>query len=196
LRYNRVISTIIPKTASTVAEWLTEFSGKFDQGWAKLREGIYVQQKRSGIIPANSQLPPRPSSIPAWDSLPADQTKLYARMTEAFAASAAYSDHQAGRVTQAIRESGELDNTLIVFIQGDNESGAEGGLEGLFHEQTTITGREETMAEKMAHIDEISDPSLYNQLPAAWACATNSPFPWRKQVASQAGGVRNGMVVS
>lgn len=177
-------------------DWLAKFSGKFDQGWDKLREEIYVRQKRAGIIPANSQLSPRPSSLPAWDSLSADQKKLYARMMEAFAASVAYSDHQTGRVIEAIRESGEFDNTLIVFINGDNGSSAEGGLEGLLYEQTTITGRKETMAEKMAHIDEIGGPSLYNHFPAAWAWATNSPFPWWKQVASQAGGVRNGMVVS
>lgn len=177
-------------------EWLEKFRGKFDQGWDKLREETFARQKRMGIIPANSRLSPRPATLPAWDSLNADQKKLYSRLMEAYAASVSYSDHQTGRLIEAIRETGELDNTLIIYIQGDNGSSAEGGPEGLLYEQSTITGRKESMAEKLSHIDDIGGPKLYNHFPAAWAWATNSPFPWWKQVASQAGGVRNGMVVS
>lgn len=177
-------------------EWLEKFRGKFDQGWDKVREESFVRQKRAGIIPANAQLSPRPESLAAWDSLKPEQKRVYARLMEAFAASVAYSDYQTGRLIEEIRQSGEFDNTLIIFIQGDNGSSAEGGPDGLLYEQSMITGRSETMSEKLANIDEIGGPNLYNQFPAGWAWATNSPFPWWKQVASQAGGVRNGMVVS
>lgn len=177
-------------------EWLAKFRGKFDAGWDKLREETFLRQKRMGIIPPDAKLSPRPDALPAWDSLSADQKKVSARLMEAYAASVAYSDYQTGRLIDAIRETGEFDNTLIVYIQGDNGSSAEGGPDGLLYEQSTITGRKESLDEKLAHIDEIGGPRLYNHFSAAWAWATNSPFPWWKQVASQAGGVRNGMVVS
>lgn len=177
-------------------EWLGKFRGKFDQGWDKLREETFARQKRMGIIPANSKLSPRPKSLPAWSSLNANQKQVYARLMEAFAASVSYSDHQTGRLIEELRASGELDNTLIIYIQGDNGSSAEGGPQGLVYEQSKITGRNESFDELLSHIDDIGSEKLYNHFPAAWAWATNSPFPWWKQVASQAGGVRNGMVVS
>lgn len=177
-------------------EWLGKFRGKFDQGWDKLREETFARQKRMGIIPANSKLSQRPESLPAWSSLNADQKRLYARLMEAYAASLSYSDDQTGRLIEELRASGELDNTLIIYIQGDNGSSAEGGPQGLLYEQSKITGRNESFAELLSGIDDIGSEKLYNHFPAAWAWATNSPFPWWKQVASQAGGVRNGMVVS
>lgn len=176
--------------------WLERFRGQFDQGWDRLRAEIFARQKAMGVIPADSALSPRPEALPAWDSLGPAQKRVYARLMEAYAASVAYSDHQTGRLIEAIRETGEFDNTLVIYIEGDNGSSAEGGLNGLAFEQSTITGRKETFAELERRIDEIGGPNLYNHFPAAWAWALNAPFPWWKQIASQAGGVRNGMVVS
>lgn len=177
-------------------DWIEKFKGKFDAGWDKMREESFARQKRMGVIPAGSKLSPRPDSLPAWDSLSADQKRLYARQMEAFAAAVSYMDTQIGRIVDAIRETGELENTLIVYVQGDNGSSAEGGLNGLAFEQSGITGRKESFDEVLSRIDDIGGPDAYNHFSAAWAWALNAPFPWWKQVASQAGGVRNGLVVS
>jgi len=176
--------------------WLEKFRGKFDHGWDVMREQTYERQKALGVIPADAQLSPRPDSLPAWSSLSEDQKRVYARLMEAFAASLAYADKQVGRVIETIRQTGELDNTLVIYIQGDNGASAEGGLNGMLYEQSPITGRTEELSELLASIDEIGGPNVYNHIPAAWAWAMNSPFPWWKQVASQAGGVRNGLVIS
>lgn len=177
-------------------EWLEKFRGQFDRGWDVVREETFARQKSLGVIPANAQLTPRPESLPAWSSLSTDQQRLYTRLMEAFAAALAHADFQAGRVIEAIRQAGELDNTLVIYIQGDNGGSAEGTLNGMLYEQSMITGRTEELSELLEHIDDIGGPLLYNHIPAAWGWATNAPFPWWKQVASQAGGVRNGMVVS
>lgn len=177
-------------------EWLDKFKGTFDQGWDKVREESFRRQKAMGLIPKDSVLSPRPDSLPAWDTLDAEHRKVYARLMEAYAATVAYSDHETGRLIQALRDSGQFDDTMIVFIEGDNGASAEGGLNGLAFEQSAITGHKETFAELASHYDEIGGPMVYNHFPAAWAWAMNSPYPWWKQIASQAGGVRNGMVVS
>ena len=177
-------------------EWLDKFKGRFDMGWDKLREESFRRQKAMGVIPRDAKLSPRPAALPAWNSLDAEHRKVYARLMESYAASLAYSDHETGRVIQALRDSGQYDNTMIVFIAGDNGSSAEGGLDGLLYEQSGITGRKENFAELAAHYDDLAGPKAYNHFPAAWAWALNSPFPWWKQIASQAGGVRNGMVIS
>ena len=181
---------------SAPKEWLDKFKGKFDQGWDAIREEIYERQKKLGIIPADAKLTPRPSFLPAWSSLSADQKRLYARMMEAYAASLAHSDYQIGRVIESLRASGQLDNTLIVFIEGDNGSSAEGGLHGLLSEHSFINGYDEDLADQLKHIDDIGGPRAYNHYPAGWAWAMDTPFQYYKQVASHFGGVRNGMVVS
>lgn len=177
------------------AEWLARFRGKFDAGWDRVREETFARQKRAGVIPANAQLTPRPSSFPAWNSLSADQRRVYARLMEAYAASLSFADYQIGRVVESLRASGQLDNTLIIFIQGDNGGSAEGGPNGLLFEQSTITGGKEPFSELLRRIDEIGGPNLYNHYPAAWGWAMNTPFPFYKQVASQAGGVRNALAI-
>jgi arylsulfatase len=181
---------------SAPKEWMARFAGQFDQGWDRLREQIFARQKAMGIVPADARISPRPDSLPAWSSLDAEHRKVYARLMEAFAAATAYSDYQTGRVIDELRRSGQLENTLVIYIEGDNGSSAEGGLQGLLYEQSTITGRKESFAELVRHYDDIGGPEVYNHFPAAWAWALNAPFPWWKQVASQAGGVRNGMVIS
>ncbi|MFM2370909.1 MAG: hypothetical protein RIS85_631, partial [Pseudomonadota bacterium] len=177
-------------------EWIDRFKGQFNQGWDKLREETFARQKRRGVIPANARLTPRPESLPAWNSLKPEKKKVYSRLMEAYAATVAYSDFQTGRLIDAVKAGGQFDNTLIIYIEGDNGSSAEGGLNGLSYEQSAITGRKESFAELAANYDKFGGPDLYNHFPAPWAWAMNAPFPYWKQVASQAGGVRNGMVVS
>lgn len=177
-------------------EWLDKYKGRFDQGWDKVREETFRRQKAMGLIPKDSVLSPRPESLPAWDSLDAQHRKVYARLMEAYAATVAYADHETGRLIQSLKDNGQYDNTMIVYIEGDNGSSAEGGLDGLAFEQSAITGHKETFAELASHYDQIGGPHVYNHFNAAWAWAMNSPYPWWKQIASQAGGTRNGMVVS
>ncbi|MGE0666504.1 MAG: sulfatase-like hydrolase/transferase [Sphingomonadales bacterium] len=177
-------------------EWLEKFRGKFDQGWDKVREESFARQKAAGVIPAGTKLTPRPAELPAWDSLSADQKRLYARQMEAYAASVAYMDHEIGRVIQSLKDSGEYDNTLIIFIQGDNGSSAEGGMNGLMFQQSRINGYKEDLAYMVTRIDDIGGPMLYNHFGAAWGWAMNTPFQYYKQVAGYFGGTRNGVVIS
>jgi arylsulfatase A-like enzyme len=177
-------------------QWLKRFRGKFDQGWDAIREETFRRQKMMGVIPANAELTPRPQGLPAWNGLSADQKRLYARYMEAYAASLAFCDEQIGRVIDHLRQNGQLENTLVVFVQGDNGGSAEGGLNGLMYEQSSITGYAEDFDWALKNIDKIGGPEVYNHYPAAWGWAMNAPFPWYKQVASHAGGTRNGLVIS
>lgn len=177
-------------------DWIDKFHGKFDQGWDKLREDIFARQKRMGVIPANAKLTPRPASLPAWDTLSPDQKRLYARSMEAYAGALAFADAQIGRIIQHLKDTGQYDNTLVIYIQGDNGASAEGGLDGLMYEQSALTRSPENFDYKLAHIHDIGTVNAYNHFPAAWAWAMNSPFQWYKQVASHFGGTRNGLVMS
>jgi arylsulfatase A-like enzyme len=178
-------------------EWIAKFKGQFDQGWDKLREETFTRQKQMGVIPANTQLTARPKEIPAWDSLSADQKRLYAHMMEVYAGSLAYVDSNIGRVIKAVEETGELDNTLIVYIQGDNGASGEGTLQGLANEVGVAgNGVEETLPYLLSIIDDLGGPTTYNHYPVGWAHAMDTPFQWTKQVASHFGGTRNDLVIS
>ena len=181
---------------SAPQEWLLKFRGKFDMGWDEMRKQSFERQKALGIIPKDAELTPRPSFLPAWDSLDKDHKKLYSRMMEAYAAALACDDNQIGRIVANLKQTGEFDKTLIIFIQGDNGSSAEGGLQGLHTEESMINGYPEDFKWLLAHIDEIGGPKAHNHFPAAWAWAMNTPFQYYKQVASHLGGIRNGLVVS
>lgn len=176
-------------------EWLDRFKGRFDKGWDELRRDIVARQKRLGVIPRDTADAPRPETLPAWNSLSADEKRLYARYMEAYAASLAYADHQIGRVVQSIEASGQADNTLIIYIQGDNGASAEGSFEGKLFEQSPLSGVREDPAWVLAHIDSIGTAAAYNLIPGGWGWAMNAPFPWSKRYASHFGGTRNGMVV-
>jgi Arylsulfatase A and related enzymes len=177
-------------------EWLQRYRGSFDQGWDALREETFARQKAQGVIPHDARLSPRPDELPAWDSLSADQKLLAARLMEAYAAALAHADHHVGRIVDALKEMGEFDNTLIIFVQGDNGGSAEGGFNGLLFEQSWTNGFEEDLQHVLEHIDDIGGPAAYNHFPAAWGWALNTPFQYYKQVASHFGGTRNGMVMS
>ncbi|MBI1181978.1 MAG: sulfatase-like hydrolase/transferase [Alphaproteobacteria bacterium] len=176
-------------------QWLAEFRGKFDSGWDVVRRQTFERQKAAGVIPADAVLPPRPAAIPAWSSLSKDQQAFAARLMEAHAAAVAHADYQIGRVIDAIRETGELDNTLIIYIQGDNGASAEGGIGGLLFEQSMINSMKEDAAYQMTRIDDIGSYKLYNTYPVGWAWAMNTPFRYYKRIASHLGGIRDGMVM-
>ena len=187
------------------AEWRDKFRGKFDMGWEKLREQIFANQKRLGVIPAGTQLTPWPdgqaeyggAKLPRWDSLSFVQKKLYAREAENFAGYAAYTDNEIGRVIQAVEDMGKLDNTLIIYISGDNGTSAEGTLEGTFNQMTAYNGIL-TLPEavQMLHYENWGSATTYPHMSVAWSWAFDTPFKWTKQIASHFGGTRQGMCIS
>ncbi|MGF1460833.1 MAG: arylsulfatase [Leptolyngbyaceae cyanobacterium] len=177
-------------------EWVEKFAGKFDMGWDKYREETFQRQKKMGVIPADAQLTPRPEALAAWDSLSVDEQRVYARMAEVFAGFTAHVDHEVGRVVDAIDSLGELDNTLVIYMAGDNGSSAEGGFNGLLNEMTFFNGLPEKLEDKVAAIADLGGPMYYNHFPAAWAWAMDSPFQWTKQIASHFGGTQNGLAMS
>src|SRR5690606_1818037 len=146
-------------------EWIDKFKGKFDMGWDKYREETSARQKRRGIIPKNAKRTPRPDSLPAWDSIPEKERQVYARMMEVFAAFTAHTDHEVGRLVDAIDQLGELDNTLVIYMVGDNGSSAEGGLNGLLNEMTFFNGIPEPLDVKLAALDTLGGPKHYNHFP-------------------------------
>ena len=178
-------------------EWIEKFHGKFDMGWNKLREQIFANQKRLGVIPADTKLTPWPDTLPKWDSLSLIQKKLYAREAETFAGYAAYTDHEIGRVIQAVEDMGKLDNTLIIYISGDNGTSAEGTVEGTFNQMTAYNGiLTLPEAEQMLHYENWGSDKTYPHMSVAWSWAFDTPFKWTKQVASHFGGTRQGMAIS
>jgi len=178
-------------------DWIAMFKGQFDQGWDKVREETLARQIQQGVVPAGTKLTARPDSIPAWDSLSPDQKKLYAHMMEVYAGCLAYCDYNIGRVVQAVKDTGEMDNTIIIYIQGDNGASGEGSLQGTANEiGAMINGVPESLDYLLSIMDKLGGPLTYNHYPAGWAHAMDAPFPWTKQIASHFGGTRNGMVIS
>ena len=177
-------------------DWIAKFKGQFDQGWDKVREETFARQKAAGVIPANAKLTVRDPSIPAWDSLNADQKKVFAHMMEVYAAALSHCDNQMARILDTIEAQGELDNTLVIYIQGDNGASGEGGMQGLLNEMTVFNAIPEDMKEVIRRMDELGGPNTFNHYPVGWAHAMCTPFQWCKQIASHFGGTRNGLVVS
>src|SRR5277367_782350 len=178
-------------------EWIDKFHGKFDMGWEKLREEIFANQKRLGVVPPNTQLTQWPDVLPKWDSLSAIQKKLYAREAEVFAAYAAYTDYEIGRVIQAVEDMGKLENTLIIYISGDNGNSAEGTLEGTPNQMTAYNGiLKLPEIELMRYYESWGSDKTYAHMSVAWSWAFDTPFKWTKQVASHFGGTRQGMAIS
>jgi arylsulfatase A-like enzyme len=176
-------------------EWVAKYKGEFDQGWDKLREETLARQVKLGVVPAGTKLAPKPEAIKDWDTLSADEKRLFCRQMEVFAGFGEYADFEAGRVIQAIEDLGQLDNTLVFYIVGDNGASGEGTMNGLFNEMTYFNGVPETVPEILKHIDDLGGPNSYGHYAAGWAVAGDAPFTWTKQVAGSYGGTRNGMVV-
>jgi len=177
-------------------DWITKFRGQFDIGWDTMREETLTREKTIGIVPPDTQLTPRPKEIQAWDSLDADHKKVYAHMMEVYAAALSYCDTQIGRIIQAIDDTGELDNTLVIYIQGDNGASAEGTPQGLLNEMSIFNAIPEDFNQLMAHMDDLGGPMTFNHYPVGWAHAMDAPFQWTKQIASHFGGTRNDLVIS
>lgn len=177
-------------------EWIEKSKGKFDKGRDVIREETLARQIQQGVVPANTKLTARPDAIPAWNDLNADQKKVFTHMMEVYCAALAHCDYQMGRLIDTIEEMGELDNTLIIYIQGDNGASAEGGDQGMLNEMTIFNNIPEEFSEVIRRMDELGGPMTFNHYPAGWAHAMDSPFQWTKQVASHFGGTRNGLVIS
>jgi arylsulfatase len=176
-------------------DWIAKFKGQFDQGWDKVREETLARQKKLGIVPQDTKLTARSAGIPAWDTLDADHKKVAARMMEVYAAALSYCDAQMGRIIDALADLGELDNTLVMYIQGDNGASAEGGPQGLLNEMAFFNATPEDFKDVLRRIDELGGPTTFNHYPIGWAHAMNTPFQWTKQIASHFGGTRNGNTV-
>jgi arylsulfatase len=178
-------------------EWIDKFKGKFDMGWNTMREQIFANQKRLGVIPATTQLTPWPDILPKWDTLSADEKKLFARQAEVFAGYTAYTDHEIGRVIQAVEDMGKLDNTLIIFIAGDNGTSPEGTLLGTPNQYTSYNGiLKIPVEEQLQFYDVWGSAATYPHMAVPWAWAFDTPFKWTKQVASHFGGTRQGLAIS
>ena len=179
-------------------EWVDKISAMhlFDQGWNKLRDTIFANQKRLGVIPADAKLTAWPKDLPQWDTLSQEEKKLYIRQADVYAAYLAYTDHEIGRVIQAIEDAGKLDNTLIIYISGDNGASPEGTLDGLYSEFAILNGIHPTVAENMKFYDAWGTDQTYPHYAVPWAWALDTPYQWTKEVASHFGGIRNGMAMA
>jgi arylsulfatase A-like enzyme len=175
--------------------WAEKYKGKFDQGWDKLRELTLERQIKLGIVPPGTKLAPKPTDIKDWDKLSADEKKLFTRQMEVYAGFAEQTDYEAGRLISTIKELGVLDNTIIIFIAGDNGASAEGQMNGMYSEMTYFNAVPETVEGMLKHYDDWGGPTTYPHFSAGWAVAMDAPFAWTKQVASDFGGTRNGMII-
>src|SRR5260221_14057771 len=175
-------------------EWIEKFKGKFDMGWNALREQIFANQKRLGVIPANAKLTEWPDILPKWDTLSADQKKLFARQAEVYAAYTAYTDNEIGRVIQQVEDMGELDNTLIIYIDGDNGTSPEGTLVGTPNQWTAYNGiLDFPIAEQLKFYDAWGWAGTYPNMAVAWWWGFEKRFRWDKQMAWDFGGSGKGV---
>ena len=175
------------------AEYRKKYKGKFDMGWDKARERILENQKKQGVVPADTKLSGRIDEIPAWDSLNADEKRLYARQMEIFASQMEFVDHQIGRIVKELERIGELDNTLI-FVTSDNGASGEGGLSGTFNETYVLNGLQTPFEASLRYYEQWGDETTYPHYHAGWAMAGNTPFPYFKQ-SSHRGGQHDALVV-
>ena len=176
-------------------EWADKYKGKFDEGWDKVREATFARQKAMGIIPEDTVLPPKARDIKDWDELNADEKKVFSRQAEVFAGFLEQTDHEIGRLVSAIEEIGETENTLFIYIAGDNGTSGEGGPVGMFNEMTYFNAVAEKTEDLLPKLDEWGGPYTFPHMASGWSVAFDSPFSWMKQVASDFGGTRNGMVI-
>ena len=179
-------------------EWIKKATDLhlFDNGWNALRDKIFANQKRLGVIPQDARLTPWPDMLKKWATLSAEEKKLFIREADVYAAYLMYTDHEIGRVVQAVQDMGKLDNTLIIYISGDNGASAEGTMEGTFAELIPFNGVYPSVAENMKFYDAWGTNDTYPHYAVPWAWALDTPFKWTKQIPSFFGGTRNGMAIS
>ncbi|MBI1249529.1 sulfatase-like hydrolase/transferase [bacterium] len=178
------------------AKWREQFKHKFDMGWDQYREIVFKNQLEKGIIPPGTKLTDRPDWVPAWDSLNDGQKKVYTALFENFAGYFAFTDHEVGRLLDAVKELPDADNTMVIYIAGDNGASAEGGPDGTMNEIMNLNGIPTNLADVASRLDELGGPETEPHYPIGWAWAGNTPFQWCKQVASHLGGTRNPMVIT
>ena len=176
-------------------EWIEKYEGQFDQGWDVIRAQTLKDQIARGVVPEGTELAPKPASVPDWNDLSDDEKTVYARQAEVFAAFSEYSDYEAGRLLQAIDDLGALDNTIVVYISGDNGTSPEGDQTGHWNWGHFLNGIPETTEEQLAHLDDWGGPNTYAHMSVGWAIAFDAPFAFTKQVAGDFGGTRNGTVI-
>ncbi|WP_231871203.1 arylsulfatase [Halioglobus sp. HI00S01] len=176
-------------------KWADKYSGKFDQGWDKLREETLARQLEAGIVPEGTVLAQKPDEVDDWDSHTADERRLYARQAEFFAGLVEHTDYQAGRVVDALEDMGILDDTLVIYISGDNGTSAEGERDGYFNWYSMMNRYPETVEYQLSRLDEWGTITSYPHMAASWAVAFDAPFAWTKQEAGDFGGTRNGTVI-
>jgi arylsulfatase len=176
-------------------EYSRKYRGKFDQGWDRLREETLKRQIALGVVPPGTKLTARPEQIPAWDSLPEDKRRLFARQMEVFAGFGEHTDHEVGRLVESLETMGVMDNTLFFYIIGDNGSSAEGGPEGSYNEMLALNGIVSDTSSQMKWLDQWGGPMTFPHFAVGWAHAGDTPFQWTKQVASHFGGTRNPLIV-
>ncbi|MEO8507605.1 MAG: arylsulfatase [Betaproteobacteria bacterium] len=179
-------------------EWVDKISAMklFDEGWNKLRDRIFANQKRLGVVPQDAKLTAWPKDLAQWDTLSAEAKKLYVKQANIYAAYLAYTDHEIGRVIQAVQDAGKLDNTLIIYISGDNGSSPEGTVNGLYSEFAVANGVHPTVDMNMKFYDAWGTDQTYPHYAAGWALAWDTPYQYTKEVASHFGGTRNGMAMA
>jgi arylsulfatase A-like enzyme len=181
-------------------EWIEKISKMhlFDKGWNALREEIFANQKRLGVIPQDAKLTPWPKDLlKEWDTLNADEQKLFIRQADVYAAYLAYTDYEIGRVIQAVEDTGKLNDTLIIYISGDNGSSAEGSLNGTPNEVAQFNGAEVPVEDQLKYFyDAWGSDKTYNHMAVGWTWAFDTPYKWTKQIASHFGGTRQGMCIS
>lgn len=176
---------------SYIAKW----KGKFEGGWDVMRDQILARQIKMGIVPKGTKLAPKPEAIPEWESLTADQKKLFTKQAEVFAGFLDMTDHEIGRLLDAVDETGQADNTMIIFVYGDNGTSAEGGANGMFSEMTYFNGVQETVEDMLKKYDKWGGPETYPHMAAGWAVMLDAPYQWTKQVGSDFGGTKVGMSI-
>jgi arylsulfatase len=177
-------------------EWIDKYKGKFDKGWDAVREETLANMKAKGTVPQDAELTDRPEGVGPWDELDDTRKKVFTRLMETFAGFAEHTDAQVGRLIDALVDTGVYDDTLFIYIAGDNGSSAEGGLDGTFNELMALNGLPQVLDDFVDRLDEVGSVTAFNHYPVGWAHAMNTPFQYTKQVASHWGGTRNATAVS
>jgi len=175
--------------------YIDKYKGQFDGGWDVLREKTLAKQIEMGVVPKGTKLASKDSFIRDWDKLSADEKKIYARQMEVYAGFAEHTDDEISRLHDYIESIGELDNTVFIYILGDNGASAEGTANGLFNENTYFNGVPETTEDLLKQMPKFGTRESYGHFAAGWAVAGNTPFKWTKQVAGDFGGTRNGFII-
>jgi arylsulfatase len=176
-------------------EWADKYKGRFDGGWDQYREQALARQIRLGVVPPGTRLAPKPAAIRDWSTLSQDERRLFARQMEVYAGFAEQTDHEIGRLAKVLEDLGVMDNTLFIYIAGDNGASAEGGLTGTSNELTYFNAVQESVADQLTRLDRWGGPETYPHFAAGWAVAGATPFAWTKQVGGDYGGSTNGMVI-